>query len=85
MTEKKEIIICLGSSCFARGNKKTVQTIESYVKEHNIKDFVNYHGGHCFGLCDKGPIVKVNKKLFEEVNSINVFDILAKEIDESEM
>lgn len=84
MTEKKEIIICLGSSCFARGNKKTVQTIESYIKEHNLKDLVLYHGGHCFGLCDNGPIVKINKKLYEQVDTISIYDALAKELDESD-
>ncbi|MCK9206740.1 MAG: (2Fe-2S) ferredoxin domain-containing protein [Salinivirgaceae bacterium] len=82
MSDKKEVIICLGSSCFARGNKKTVQAITTYIKEHNLNDLVYFHGGHCFGLCDKGPIVKVGKTLFENVDPINVLDVLAKELEE---
>ncbi|MGD9994769.1 MAG: (2Fe-2S) ferredoxin domain-containing protein [Salinivirgaceae bacterium] len=82
MGEKTEIIICLGSSCFARGNKKTVQAIESYLNEHNLKDRVYFHGGHCFGNCDRGPILKVNDRFYERVDSFNVIDILAKELDD---
>jgi len=80
MSVKTEIIICLGSSCFARGNKKTVQAIEAYIKEHALHDKVFFHGGHCFGHCEKGPILKINKKFFENVDHISVIDILAKEI-----
>lgn len=82
MNEKYDIIICLGSSCFARGNKKTVQAIETYIKEHNLVDKVFFHGGHCFGNCENGPILKINKKIFENVDHLNVIEILSKEIEE---
>lgn len=80
--EKTEIVICLGSSCFARGNKKTVQAIESYIREHNLKEKVYFHGGHCFGNCDKGPIVKINDTYYESVDEMTIIDILVKELDQ---
>jgi len=80
MFDKTEIIICLGSSCFARGNKKTVQAIEAYLNEHNLKEQVYFHGGHCFGNCDKGPILKINNTFYEKVDPMNVIDILSKEL-----
>lgn len=82
MANKVEIIICLGSSCFARGNKKTVQSIDAYIKKHQLEERVFFHGGHCFGKCDKGPIVKINDKYFENVDHINVIDLLAKELED---
>jgi len=82
MAEKIEIIICLGSSCFARGNRKTVEAIQSYINKHNLGDKVTLGGGHCFGHCNKGPIIKINKKIFENVDAMNVFDILSKELEE---
>jgi NADH:ubiquinone oxidoreductase subunit E len=82
MAEKIEIIICLGSSCFARGNKKMVQSIEAYINEHQLKERVYFHGGHCFGNCDKGPILKIRGKMYEKVDPMNVIDILAKELEE---
>ena len=82
MPNKTEIIICLGSSCFARGNKKTVQAIDDYINKHNLTERVYFHGGHCFGKCDKGPVVKINNTYYENVDHINVIDILAKEIED---
>lgn len=82
MSNKTEIIVCLGSSCFARGNKKTVQAIEAYIKLHKLEDKVFFHGGHCFGKCENGPVLKVNDKYFEQVDHTSVIDILANEIDD---
>ncbi|MDA3890271.1 MAG: (2Fe-2S) ferredoxin domain-containing protein [Salinivirgaceae bacterium] len=81
MIEKTEITICLGSSCFARGNKKTVAAIQTYIEEHNLAEKVNLRGGHCFGNCDKGPTIKINKKFFENIDPANIIDILASEIE----
>ena len=80
MAEKIELNICLGSSCFARGNKKIVHAIQSYVEDHELGDKVELKGGHCFGNCANGPILKVGDKMFESVNYIDVIDILAKEL-----
>jgi len=81
MPNKTEITICLGSSCFARGNKKTLEAIQSYINKHKLTEKVFLNGGHCFGHCNKGPIIKVNKTIYENVDSLNVLDILAKELD----
>jgi len=81
MADKIEITICLGSSCFARGNKKTVQAIQAYIEEHKLEDKVFLNGGHCFSKCDKGPILRINKKFFENVDHLNVIDILANEFE----
>ena len=63
MSNRIEIVICLGSSCFSRGNKQMLKAIQTYLKENNLCDKVNFHGGHCFGNCADGPSIKVNGKL----------------------
>lgn len=80
MSDKTNIVICLGSSCFARGNKKAVTTIQAYIAEHNLTDKVNLSGGHCFGHCDKGPTIKINDTYYENVEPDSIIDILAKEL-----
>ena len=35
---KPNIVICMGSSCFARGNEKTVEACESFLAERGLKD-----------------------------------------------
>lgn len=82
MDKKDEIIICLGSSCFARGNKATLKVIVKFLEDHKLKDKVYFHGGHCFGKCADGPIVKINDKLFTGVDEYNIIDILTNELSE---
>jgi NADH:ubiquinone oxidoreductase subunit E len=73
---KTEIVICLGSSCFSRGNKQTVQIIKNYIKEHNLDDRVYFHGSHCFGNCENGPMLQVNEKIYQNVTPENVIYLL---------
>ncbi len=76
MATKTEITICLGSSCFSRGNKKLVRIIDEYLKKNHLSEKVYYHGNHCFGNCDKGPIVSIDGKHFEHVSEENIIEIL---------
>ena len=73
---KKEIIICLGSSCFSRGNKKTVQLIKDYIKNNQLEDKVFFHGNHCSGNCENGPIIKIDNKEYQNVSPDNIIYLL---------
>ncbi len=79
MDNRIEVMICLGSSCFARGNKTTLQAITKFIDEHDLKDKINFHGGHCFGYCADGPNLKINGKLYTGIDEYNVIDILTNE------
>lgn len=76
MQNRIVIEICLGSSCFSRGNGKTLQTIQKYLKEHKLENNVVLKGNHCFSECSKGPIVKIGNHMHENVNGENILDIL---------
>ena len=67
--EQKElnITVCLGSSCFSRGNKDIVEAIQEYLEDIDIQDRTNFKGGHCFGNCADGPIMIVNGKTFKNI------------------
>ncbi|MGD9978435.1 MAG: NAD(P)H-dependent oxidoreductase subunit E [Bacteroidales bacterium] len=80
MGGKTEIMICLGSSCFARGNKATLNAIVDYIGKHKLTDKVYFHGAHCFGQCAEGPIVKINNSVYTGVNEYNIIDILTNEL-----
>ncbi len=73
---KKEIVICLGSSCFSRGNKNTVKIIKDYIKEHQLEDKVFFHGNHCYGNCENGPILKVDNREYQNITPENVMYLL---------
>lgn len=76
MSNKVEVVICLGSSCFARGNKATLKVIDKYIKDNNLQDKIFFHGGHCFGRCAEGPVVKINDTIHTGVNEFNIIEIL---------
>ena len=73
---KTEVVICLGSSCFSRGNKKTVNLIKAYIQDHQLGDKVYFHGSHCFGNGENGPMLRINDQTFEHVTPENVLAIL---------
>ena len=74
--QKIEIKICLGSSCFSRGNRILLQEINGYIESHQVKDRVFFHGAHCFGDCNDGPKIEVNGKLYCKVTSSMIVEIL---------
>jgi len=73
---KKEIIICLGSSCFARGNKQLVKLITNYLRDRNLLNDVKFHGERCFGHCSKGPVLKIEDQFNEKVDEEKVIQLL---------
>ena len=78
MDYKREIILCLGSSCFARGNKKILSRIQKFLIDKQLTEKVNFHGDHCFDNCQGGPNLKIGNKLFSQVTEENVTGILEK-------
>lgn len=76
MNPTHEIVICLGSSCFSRGNKKTVHAISEFLKSHSLEDKVYFHGAHCFDHCEKGPVMKIDNEIYEHVTQEKVVAIL---------
>ncbi|MDY0199541.1 MAG: (2Fe-2S) ferredoxin domain-containing protein [Bacteroidales bacterium] len=76
MSKKVEVVICLGSSCFARGNKNLLKVITQYIKDNNIQDRVNFHGGHCFGNCVDGPTLKIGGTIHTHIDEFKTIEIL---------
>lgn len=41
------IKVCMGSSCFARGNLNNLDYIENFIKENNLDADIDLFGAHC--------------------------------------
>lgn len=76
MTEKTEITVCVGSSCFARGNKDMPKIIREFIVENNLEEKVNVKGSQCMGLCSAGPNVKINDKVYHRIDKFKIYQIL---------
>ncbi|MGD1816898.1 MAG: (2Fe-2S) ferredoxin domain-containing protein [Pleomorphochaeta sp.] len=78
---KKVVVeLCMGSSCFSRGNSRTLELLESFIKENHYQDRICIKGHLCLGRCSSGPIVKINNKDFENINPACVIDIIQEEL-----
>ena len=59
-----ELAICMGSSCFSRGNKENITRIRDYIDLHGLCGKVLLKGHLCEGLCKDGPNITVDGNVF---------------------
>jgi len=80
MKKADEIRICLGSSCFSRGNKEIVKEIRSFLEKHHLSQKVVFRGSHCLGNCQDGPNISVNQKIIPAISRSNIIEELGREL-----
>lgn len=80
MGQTYNIEICLGSSCFSRGNKEVVQVIRDYLIKNHLNDKVLLRGARCMNRCSDGPFVIINGKTFNSIGVQDIEKILEKEL-----
>ncbi|HOP40101.1 MAG TPA: (2Fe-2S) ferredoxin domain-containing protein [Geobacteraceae bacterium] len=73
---KPRIKICMGSSCFRRGNRKNLEFIETYLEEHDCTADVELVGSRCEENCRKGPNIEINGQMFHGVNQEMLAELL---------
>ncbi|MGN0853176.1 MAG: (2Fe-2S) ferredoxin domain-containing protein [Kiritimatiellia bacterium] len=75
---KPKIVICMGSSCFARGNEKNLAFCEKYLADRGLQDEVDCElsGSLCTGACAAGPIVVADGKTYTHVDTGVMKDLL---------
>jgi NADH:ubiquinone oxidoreductase subunit E len=80
MVKATEMHICLGSSCFSRGNKNVVMFIREYLKRNHLEDKVIFKGARCMGHCSNGPNLRINEEIIEGVTLARIEGILEMEL-----
>lgn len=75
---KPRIVICMGSSCFARGNEGNLSFCEEFLAARGLQDEVDVDlsGSLCTGNCAGGPVVVVNDRVYTRVDRGVMNDIL---------
>ncbi|HAJ99113.1 MAG TPA: hypothetical protein DCM62_03735 [Bacteroidales bacterium] len=71
-----EITFCMGSSCFSRGNKKTLQAVQKYLGNMGLSAKISIVGSHCLDKCVHGPIIKINNIRYTQVDEFNVIGFI---------
>jgi NADH:ubiquinone oxidoreductase subunit E len=70
------ITICMGSSCFSRGNSRNIEVVQDFLKTQNLPPSVELNGHLCEGHCKSGPNVTINGKMYHEVDPIVIVGLL---------
>ncbi len=72
------IKICMGSSCFARGNSKNLQTIQNFIEKNNLDAEIQLTGLRCCNNCSKGPNITIDDVEYNNIDNGTLLDILEK-------
>lgn len=78
----KVIRVCMGSSCFARGNAKNLQLIQNFLDQNNIEAAVELTGLRCCNRCSKGPNISIDDEEFCNVDCGSLLDILQQKFED---
>jgi NADH:ubiquinone oxidoreductase subunit E len=72
------ITVCMGSSCFSRGNSQNAELVRQFIKEHHLEGKVKVQGCLCRGLCKNGPNIDINGRIYNKVSAETLEQVLAE-------
>ncbi|MCX6887632.1 MAG: (2Fe-2S) ferredoxin domain-containing protein [Verrucomicrobia bacterium] len=75
-TTAASITICMGSSCFLRGNSRNIEVIQGLIKSKALPPSLELNGHLCEGKCQSGPNVTINGTMYHAVNPTGFMDLL---------
>lgn len=70
------ITICMGSSCFSRGNNISAEIIEQFLRDNDLSGKVEVQGCLCDNHCKNGPNIRINGELIQGVQPEMICDLL---------
>ncbi|MDY3939488.1 MAG: (2Fe-2S) ferredoxin domain-containing protein [Spirochaetia bacterium] len=75
---KPKIVVCMGSSCFSRGNEENLQVIEDFLEARGLRDEADLELSCCLctNRCSQGPIVMIDGTVYTGMNKGKMFEIL---------
>jgi len=71
-----EIVICLGSSCFARGNSENLAALNQYAESRGGSVTLRMTGRLCQDQCKEGPNVMVGGEIYHNVTPARLRELL---------
>ena len=75
-----EIVICMGSSCFARGNAENLRLLQQYLKRNQLQASVRLRGQLCREHCKRGPNLSIGDRVFNGVSPQSLAALLDSEL-----
>ncbi|MDR3738831.1 MAG: NAD(P)H-dependent oxidoreductase subunit E [Terracidiphilus sp.] len=72
-----EIVVCHGTSCFARGNSENLAIVKSFAQCHGDVA-VRLSGKLCQNQCADGPNLLIGGKLHHGVTAARLLELLQR-------
>lgn len=76
------VTICMGSSCFSRGNNKTLKFIQEFVESNHLERKIDVAGSLCEDKCNCGPHIKVDGKRYDNITPETAIDVIMTVLSE---
>ena len=67
MSPPTSITLCMGSSCFSRGNGRNLPRIQQFLKRHGLDARLALKGCRCGSVCTQGPNIWIDGSLQPEM------------------
>ncbi|MDR3077692.1 MAG: (2Fe-2S) ferredoxin domain-containing protein [Planctomycetota bacterium] len=80
MSGKIEIALCMGSSCFARGNNLRLESLERLVEARGWEERVIISGLRCGNLCSSGPNLRIDGELHQNLDEGALLDLIEAKV-----
>jgi NADH:ubiquinone oxidoreductase subunit E len=77
-----DVVICLGSSCFARGNAQNLRELKAYLEHHDIAANFRTRGRLCVKNCTSGPTIAINGVEYGNVQPGTAVALLERALQE---
>lgn len=78
-TNKLQVCVCVGTSCYVRGSQKLLEQVMQHVKDEKLGSAVDVRATFCFEACDKGPTVRVGQTVIHKCTLDDVRRQIKKE------
>ena len=76
MSQDLTITICMGSSCYSRGNRRNIEVIQKFLADEKQDAEVQVIGHLCEDHCLQGPNVQIAGTIYHAVDSASVAGLL---------
>ncbi len=72
------IFVCMGKSCYVRGNQENLVYIEVFLKQRGLDVRVDLRGKRCGRSCETGPHIAIGNAVYGGVTLVRLKGLLEK-------
>ncbi|HEY3320731.1 MAG TPA: radical SAM protein [Planctomycetota bacterium] len=70
--------VCMGSSCFSRGNNQIVMAVKDFIRRHKLEERVALEGHLCQGMCKNGPNLTIGCEQHQPADAVTIIGMLKR-------